>query len=161
MSRAITAEATWDGDVPRLDDPQRYRKDAKAQRWHVGQRLMVKLAPVTRSERANAYYWGVVLEHIERLSESGYTADELHDVFCERFIQTDRKRVEFFNRMTGEVLITEFDHRRSSALSGLAFYEFVEQVRQFALEFWNVQTPDPDPEYWRKPRHERRAAKAA
>ena len=112
---------------------------------------MVRLSKPTRSDRANAYYWGVVLEHLERLSESGYDANGLHDVFCERFILSEHKQVEFFNRMTGESLTTEIT-KRSSALTGGEFYDFVENVREFGRTFWGIETPDPDPEYWRKRR---------
>lgn len=151
MSRqVVVAEAEWDGSVPRLVDPRAYRETTKAQRWPVGTRLLLKLSRPTRSDRANAYYWGVVLATIERESNSGNTVDELHDAFCERFIPHERKQVEFYSRMTGESVTTEIDTRRSSALSGGAFYEYVEQVREFARQFWGIETPDPDPEYWRK-----------
>jgi hypothetical protein len=154
----VVAEAEWDGNVPRLVDPRKYRAQSMAKRWPVGTKLKITVQPPTRSERANGYYWGVVIEHIERLSESGYSAQELHDVFCERFILCERKQAEFYNKMTGERVITEYSARRSSALTGGPFYDFVENVRLFAREFWGIETPDPDPEYWRKPRDKRKAA---
>lgn len=112
----------------------------------------VKLASASavRSERANAYYWSCVLAEMARAT--GHSADEIHDAMCERFLPSEAKRVAFFNRMTGEELTIEIDHRRSSKLNGGAFYEFVEHVRQFAAEFLNVETQDPDPEYWRQRR---------
>jgi hypothetical protein len=73
-------------------------------------------------------------------------------VFCERFIPTERKQVEFYSTVTGESVTTEVDKRRSSALTGGPFHDFVEQVREFARTFWGIETPDPDPEYWRKAR---------
>jgi hypothetical protein len=110
----------------------------------------VKLATAAavRSEKANAYYWGCVLA--EMATATGHSADEIHDAMCERFLPNESKRVEFFNKQTGEVLTVDVDHRRSSKLTGKAFYEFVEQVRQFAAEFLDVQTEDPNPEYWRR-----------
>lgn len=159
MARAVLAEATWDGDAPRLVDARKYRADAKAQKWPIGTRLMVRLSKPTRSERANAYYWGVVIDRIDRGNpDDGNSPEDYHDAFCERFIVTERKQVQFFNAMTGEEDIVEVDDRRSSALNGGDFYDFVEKVRIFAREFWNIDTPDPDPEYWRKPRDKRRAA---
>jgi hypothetical protein len=86
----------------------------------------------------------------EMATATGHSADEIHDAMCERFLPNESKRVEFFNKQTGEVLTVDVDHRRSSKLTGKAFYEFVEQVRQFAAEFLDVQTEDPNPEYWRR-----------
>lgn len=107
-----------------------------------------------RSRKANAYYRGVVLKLMAE--HSGHTTDELHDAMCEMFIPSEKKQIEFINEMTGEVVQVETDPRRSSKQSPTAFYDFVEQVRQWAREFLNVDTPDPDPLYWRK--RARRAA---
>lgn len=107
-------------------------------------------APVrqTRSQRANAYYWSTVLPILAKENEQ--TADDLHDSMCELFLPNDLKRIEFFSRLTGEVLRVTVDKRRSSKLTGAAFYDFVERVRLWGMEFLGVTTPDPDPEYWRK-----------
>lgn len=111
----------------------------------------------TRSQRANAYYWSCVLA---RMSEEGSDGDqspeEIHDAMCQLFLPNEPKRVEFFNRLTRERLAVDTDTRRSSKLKGDEFYEFVEKVRKFALEFMHVETENPDPQYWR-----RRASKAA
>lgn len=149
MNSYVMAEATFDGSLPRLVDPGKYRADVVAKRWPAGKRLMLRIGPATRSEKANAYLWGVVYETIVKQSESGNTAEDLHDAFCERFILSEHKQVEFFNKMTGEHLVTDVT-RRSSALQGGPFYDFVENIREFARQFWGIETPDPDPDYWRK-----------
>lgn len=113
-----------------------------------------KVLKDTRTSKANRYYWGVVLAGMA--SETGQSAEDIHDAMCERFLPNEHKRVEFFNRMTGEVLEVEIDTRRSSKLSRKEFYDFVERVRQFASEWLHIETPDPDPSYWR--RKERKAA---
>lgn len=104
-----------------------------------------------RSIQANNYYWGCVLTP---MSESGSAGDqspeEIHDAMCARFLPDEHKRVAFFNAMTGDRLEVEIDTRRSSKLKGDEFYDFVEKVRKFALEFMGVVTEDPDPLYWRK-----------
>lgn len=100
-----------------------------------------------RSARANAYLWGHVYEEISR--HTGHDPEEIHDFMCERFLPNERKRIEFFSRMTGETLVADVDRRRSSKLSGTPFYDFVEKIRHFAREFLSVETQDPDPEYWR------------
>ena len=89
-------------------------------------------------------------------SDGDQSPEEIHDAMCAMYLPNESKRVEFFNRMTGERLEVETDTRRSSKQSASEFYDFVEKVRKFALEFMGVRTEDPDPEYWRK--RERKAA---
>ena len=101
-----------------------------------------------RSRKANAYYHGVVLKLMAE--HSGHIAEDIHDAMCERFIPSEKKQIEFVNELTGEIVQVETDPRRSSKQSPTAFYDFVEQVREWARDFLNVDTPDPDPLYWRK-----------
>jgi len=100
-----------------------------------------------RSERANAYLWGVVYREIA--AYTGHTVEAIHSAMVERYLPSERVRVEFFNRTNGEVLEIDTDRRRTSKLTGTAFFDFVEQVRLFASEFLSIETEDPDPAYWR------------
>jgi hypothetical protein len=107
-------------------------------------------AATVRSEQANAYYWGQVLTPMSQAASAvDQSPEDIHDAMCALFLPHEHKRVDFFNRLTGERLPIEVDARRSSKLGGRAFYEFVERVRKFALEFLGVETADPDPAYWR------------
>jgi len=117
---------------------------------HAGTEIEVRIRrhKATRSDKANRYYWGVVLALLAKDQEM--TPEDVHDAMCEQFLPNERKRLEFFNKMTGETLDVETDPRRSSKLKGDEFYDFVERVRLWGLEFLGVLTPDPDPEYWRK-----------
>lgn len=117
--------------------------------------ISIELHKDKRSQRANNYYWSQVLTPMAR--ESGNTVEEIHEAMCQRFLPNEHKRVEFFNRVTGECLAIETDSRRSSKLSIHDFYDFVESVRAFAAEFLQLRTDDPDADYWRK-RTPRRAA---
>lgn len=123
---------------------------AVAERFDVNDRVEVVVKPykATRSQKANRYLWGVVYDLMAKDQEM--TAEEIHDAMCERFLPNEHKRVAFFNRMTGDCLEVETDGRRSSKLEGEPFFDFVERVREFARDFLNVHTPDPDPDYWRK-----------
>lgn len=113
--------------------------------------VVVKEHRDRRSERANAYYWGCVLAPMSKDGSDGdQSPEEIHDAMCEMFLPNEKKRVEFFNRMTGECMAVETDGRRTSKLTGGPFYDFVEKVRKFALEFMGIVTEDPDPAYWRK-----------
>jgi hypothetical protein len=124
--------------------------EAVAERFDIGDRVEVTLKPykATRSQRANRYLWGVVYELMAKDQEM--TAEEIHDAMVERFLPNEHKRIAFFNRLTGECLEVETDGRRSSKLTGELFFDFVERVREFARDFLNVQTPEPDKDYWRK-----------
>lgn len=146
----------WGG---KLDSDVRVQVADYIRTFKDGTRLEIVVKPYkpTRSARANAYYWGVVLKAIEQHGESGYSDVELHDAFCEMFLPTQAKQMEFYNRVTGETVSVETDGRRSSKLTGAPFYDFVERVRDFARDFYYVETPDPDPEYWRRNDEERAA----
>lgn len=102
----------------------------------------------TRSAKANAYLWSTVYPLLA--AENEQTEEEVHDAMCALFLPNETKRVEFFNKMTGECLAVDVDTRRSSKLTGGKFYDFVERVRLWGLEFLGVITPDPDKDYWRK-----------
>lgn len=123
-----------------------------------GKRVSIKVVEWkdVRSQQANNYWWYCLDLAIEILNAGDQKAEDLHDAFCEMFLPNERKRVAFFNRMTGARLEVECeDTRRSSKLTGEPFYVFVEKGRE-ELRRLGVETPDPDPAYWRK-----RASKAA
>lgn len=106
-----------------------------------------------RSLRALGYWWGVVLAIVER--ETGQPADDIHAAMVERFVPSEATRIEFVNKLTGEMLPIELEQRHSPK-SGEKFYQFVEESRQFFRDFLQIDTPDPDPAYWRK--RDRKAA---
>jgi hypothetical protein len=118
--------------------------------WGTGEcfEIVCQDIQTTRSAKANRYYWGVVLKLIAE--HTGHKPEAIHDAMCEMFLPDEQARVEFFNRMTGEKLEVQVESQRSSKLNGMAFYDFVEEVRQWARDFLQVDTPDPDPEFWRK-----------
>ena len=92
-----------------------------------------------RSNRANAYWWGVVLPAIQRgLAEAGkaVSCEALHVHFAEKYLPP---RVE-------EVFgVTMVLRGRTSELDSTSFFDFVESVRYdeevLAL---GVEVPEPD-----------------
>jgi hypothetical protein len=141
----------------RCDDEGTWRfaaDDNRALTMHLaslaGQKIAVTIEDDKhlRSIQANNYYWSQVATVLAK--ENGQTPEEFHDAMCVLFLPNESKRVEFFNKMTGESLTVEVDTRRSSKLTGGPFYDFVERVRLWGVEFLGVITEDPDPEYWRK-----------
>lgn len=106
----------------------------------------VTLHAKTRSAQANRYYHGVVVALAT--DHTGMSPEDFHDEMCARFLTT--RRITIVDTATGEAVEVAVP-RRSSGLSIGDFYRFVEQVRQFCAEFLGVETPDPDPSYWRQP----------
>lgn len=101
-----------------------------------------------RSLSANSYYWGVVVKAC--VTETGQAADDVHAFWCEQFLSSEQKQIEFFHKTTGARIRVKVDPRRSSKLTGTKFYDFVEECRLWLKEWLGVTTPDPDKEYWRK-----------
>lgn len=94
-----------------------------------------------RSAAANRYYWGVVIKLIAE--ETGQDAQDIHDDLRDRFL---RKTITYEDKRSGQVREREFA-RGSSGLTVNEFYEFVEQARLFAAEFFGMRIPEPDREY--------------
>lgn len=117
-------------------------------RQWVGKAVTVTEEKLTRSQKQNRYYFGVVLD-MASLS-CGQSVDDIHDAMCAKFLPDERKRVDFVNTLTGEVESVQIDPRRSSKLNRMEFYDFVELVREWVRDFLGVETPAPDPDYWRK-----------
>ena len=90
-----------------------------------GREVVVTVQPrsVLRSLRANNYYFGVVVA--AGAKESGQPEEDIHSFWCEQFLPNEKKRLQFFNRLTGERLQVDIDSRLSSKLTGTAFYDYV------------------------------------
>lgn len=112
----------------------------------------LEIAEETRSARASRYYWGVVVKAAEQ--HSGQPGDDIHDFWCAHFIANETKHLEFFHAMTGEKIEADSEVRRSSRLNRSGFYDYVEQCREWLIEYLGVTTPDPDAEFWRKKKSE-------
>jgi hypothetical protein len=134
----------------RLTNGPQVDADLRVQGYGVGEVLTVTIQSfkAMRSAKANAYLWGVVYRLIEE--HTGTKAEDIHDAMCEKFLPNEQKRVDFYNKLTGESETIETDGRRSSKLTGSPFYDFVEDIRQWARDFLQLETPDPDKEFWRK-----------
>jgi hypothetical protein len=130
-----------------LDHPEEFSEELD---FLVGKRVTLRLGleRSVRSQRANAYYWSTVIGLIKK--ETGQPEQGIHDSMCEMFLVSDKTKVEFVSKITGEVKEFTVEGRRSSKLAGEPFYEFVENVREWARDFLGIVTPDPDPDYWRK-----------
>ena len=99
--------------------------------------LVVSRRKATRSAQANAYYWGVVLEALHRLT--GYEPDELHDICKAKFLP---KRVAFCDG-NGEVVGDYVVGGTTTRLSTNEFYDYVERIRRWAADELNCPIPSP------------------
>lgn len=106
--------------------------------------IIVRPHFVKRSNRANRYYRGVVLAMMA--DDTGQDPDTIHADMCQRFLEPEI--VTYVNHETGEVEERTVPGR-SSKQDVSHFYRFVEAVRDWAAEWLQVVTPDPDPR-WRE-----------
>lgn len=85
----------------------------------------------TRTNRANAYYWGVVLKCIS--DDSGHDPESLHEHFKRKFLTP--------------LIVTIMDEETkiytTRTLDSQEFWDYVERVRVFAGEFFNIIIPAP------------------
>jgi hypothetical protein len=115
-------------------------------------RVTVEPRKGTRSSRANAYYWGVVIEAIYQCKH--YEPDEIHEYLCgTRWGWKDKKVPKTPRNPSGleSVPVRTTTHGpdgKRSVLSIGDFYEFVEFARRFAAQRLHVVIPDPDPEWF-------------
>jgi hypothetical protein len=98
-----------------------------------GDRLKVIVKPFKagdriRSIKANAYYWGVVIDILHL--EFGYEKEEMHDALGLMFRQS---RDEFVPTI-----------RSTTTMSSAEFWEYIERVRRWAAIEYNVTIPDPN-----------------
>lgn len=83
-----------------------------------------------RSNDANRYYWGVVIPSV--MEFTGYTEDEAHDAMKVKFLGQEDMRL-------GLVHV-----RSSAACDTREFFEYVEKIRQWMLEFFGHRIPEPN-----------------
>ena len=113
-------------------------------------RIQVRVGPPVRSDEAHNYYW-LILGFIEEHGETGHTAEDFHEYFKVQFIP---KRVAIADG-NGEICDDIVVGGTTTKLNRHDFYDYVENVRQWARERLRLETPDPDPKLAR--RYRRRA----
>ena len=106
-------------------------------------RLVLEAVKSQRSQKANAYYWSVVIEMISQYT--GYHPDETHEAMKMLHLP---KELAFCNA-NGEVMGELVIGGSTRGMTTNEFYDYVERVRQFAAEKLDLNIPDPDPN-WRE-----------
>lgn len=117
--------------------------------------VVIKVEPYKkkRSDLQNRFIWGWVYSEIERqLQDAGivihcddgtehpYTKEILHEIMKQKFLAVGSIEAK------GRSLIL---HKSTTDLNTAQFSEFVEQVRQFVFQFWNITVADPVSGYYK------------
>jgi hypothetical protein len=84
---------------------------------------------MNRSQKQNAYYWGVVLKIMG--DEIGYLPDEIHQLMGKEFLSYERKPGELFVKSTTKLSTVEFE-------------DYLSNVRRFAATELNIYIPLPN-----------------
>jgi hypothetical protein len=106
---------------------------------HAGRDIRIDItASGRRSNKANNYYWGVVIENVrDAMRKDGVhiTPEQLHHYFCTLFIPVVVPTAH------GEALTLP---GRSSKLPAKEYGEFVEACIMWAWENMNIVIPEPN-----------------
>lgn len=128
----------------RLFIEDRREFDAKIARideqWQL--EVIVRRLLAARNARQNRWYWSQVVGLTAK--HTGYTADEMHDIFKMKFIP---KRLAICDG-NGEVFDEYVLGGSTRKMTTKDFAEYCDAIRQWAAETLDVDIPDPDPD-WR------------
>lgn len=92
-----------------------------------------------RSIPLNRYYWGVVVELIQKaFIDLGHDVEkeDVHEFLKQRF-----NGKEIINVNSGEILHIG---QSTAQLTNTAFMNYMESIKQFSAEFLNVYIPEPN-----------------
>ena len=131
-------------DPPSLRDRVRANVHAFIDRLPVSKswRIEVKELRKDRSTAQNNALWGVAYPVLSEAT--GYTPEELHEVFCRRFFGIVEREVmgELITRPRRTTTTNENGAR--DLIDTATFTLFYERIQQVGAEFC-IDVPDPDP----------------
>lgn len=127
-----------------LDHGERHAMQDAVLTWPDGPATVtVERQHATRSTRANAYYWSVVVKAIAEYT--GYTPDEAHEILKRQFLPKELAVTKANGKVIAEMVIGG----STAGLDSMEFYDYVERVRAWSFEELDIDMPPPDPE-WRE-----------
>ncbi len=144
----IILQSVKPGDVRRSRDVARVVHALEDLPEDKSWRVVIEQMKSTRSLRANAYYWGVVVEMISQAT--GYEPEEVHEYLCgARWGWKDKRRPKTPRNAEGIESVpvrttTTDEHGKRSVLSITQFEDFVEFARRFSSMKLNLVIPDPE-----------------
>jgi hypothetical protein len=104
--------------------------------------LTIQKAKKRRSNPQNSFYHGVVIPIMQQcLKDAGYlmTNESVHDMLKLRFL----KESILVNEESGEYIERI---KSTTELTTTQFAEYILDIQKFAVEYFNVQIPDPNQE---------------
>jgi hypothetical protein len=104
--------------------------------------LTIQKAKKSRSNPQNSFYHGVVIPIMQQaLKDAGYlmTNESVHDMLKLRFL----KESILVNEESGEYIERI---KSTTELTTTQFAEYILDIQKFAVEYFNVQIPDPNEE---------------
>lgn len=140
--------ATIDHKLDVSDDMKRYLAQV-IRNWTDGPAtLTLKRERPDKSQLQMGYYRGLVLPMItEEACGDGSNKveqDRIHKQLKAMFLESER--VEYTDMTTGEVIMKELAPSLGD-LNTREMSDFTERVRAWALDFFGLVTPDPDPNW--------------
>ena len=140
---AVVSTGVVNDGVIRLDDKVGTAAELKTVR-NGGVVLTVEPAgeDAIRLAKLRKYYRAVVVARLAVAAR--ISRDDMHGFLAARFLGHP---VTLVSTTTGEEIATVV-YRSTSDLSPDDFWTFIEQARAFALEYYQLRIPDPDPA-WR------------
>lgn len=108
-------------------------------------KLTIQMNFRKRTNQENAYYWGCIIPIMQTCYyQAGYLwdKDRTHEALRFRFLKTER-----VNKLTGEMFEDILSTTELSTVDAEYYYQ---QIRDFALDYFNAIIPEPDTEYYLK-----------
>jgi len=102
--------------------------------------IIVRRAYATRSTKANAFYWGVVLQALAE--HTGHLPEELHDILKAKFLPKALAVCDLNGELRGEYVIGG----STASLSVEEFSEYMNRIIRWAQDELGVVIPQPDSE---------------
>lgn len=136
MAGSIVANGYIYAGTLKVHQPKAYA--AALRKWKDGEvSIRIEKRHAKRSLQANAWYWsqvvGLVAEH------TGYTADEVHEFYKAKFLP----RTMNFQNGNGEIVAEFVTGGTTTVLNKVEFYEYCEQIREWAATTLDVTIPNP------------------
>jgi hypothetical protein len=99
------------------------------------------VAKMSRSQKQNAYYWGVVLKTIG--DDTGYLPEEMHQLMTREFLSYEKEPGEVFVRSTTSLNTKEFEDYlakvRRFAATELSIFVALPNETEFSYEIPKVK----------------------
>lgn len=102
--------------------------------------IQIERKRATRSQQANRFYWGVLVDLVA--SHTGYTPDEIHEIFKAKFLPKRLAVQDGNGEIKGEFVIGG----TTTKLTTGEFSDYCRAIEQWATEDLGIMFPSDDAE---------------